>query len=74
MFACGVHPVRLDTFTRLRVWAMLAGLFLAGWYFGQLSQGIVPSTLLVMLATAVAGFEIVLFGQDLWLRRKGNHG
>ena len=66
--------MRLGTFTMLRVWAMLSGLFLAGWYFGELSQGVVPSSLLAMLVTAIGGFELFLFGQDMWLRRKGNHG
>ena len=74
MLSRGVHPVRLDNLARLRVWAMLTGLFVAGWYFGELSQDAVPSRMLVMFASAIAGFELFLFGQDIWLRRKGNHG
>ena len=64
-----------DSFSMLRVWAMLTGLFLAGWYFGELSQGVMPSSLLPMLITAIGGFELFHFAQDLWLRRRGdNHG
>ncbi|WP_156839265.1 hypothetical protein [Novosphingobium aquimarinum] len=57
-----------------RVWAMLTGLALAVLYFGAVYLGSQPSELLPMLVTAIGGFEMFLFGQDVWLKKKGRHG
>jgi hypothetical protein len=57
-----------------RVWAMLTGLALAVLYFGAAYLGLQPSEMLPMLVTAIGGFEMFLFGQDVWLKKKGRHG
>lgn len=62
------------TFDLMRVWAALTGLVLAVWYFGELYFEIKPSDLIPMLITAIGGFELFLYAQDLWLRRRGDHG
>ncbi|MDE8654163.1 hypothetical protein [Novosphingobium album (ex Liu et al. 2023)] len=61
-------------FDMTRVWAMLTGLLLAIGYFAALYLRAAPSDLLPMLVTAIGGFELFLFGQDVWLKRKGRHG
>lgn len=62
------------TFDYMRVWAVLTGLALAVWYFGALWLEAAPSPMLPMLITAIGGFEMFLFGQDLFLKRKRRHG
>ena len=57
-----------------RIWAMLTGLVLTAWYLGAVYLGFQPSELLPMLVTAIGGFEMFLFGQDVWLKKKGRHG
>ena len=61
----------LDT---TRLWAMVVGLVLAGWYFGEVQSGIEPSQVVPVLVAAIGGFELFLSGQDYWLKRKGKHG
>lgn len=65
---------KLNTVEMIRIWAALTGLFLVALYFGVLYAGGVPSPMIAMLATAIAGFEIFFFGQDQWLKRRGKHG
>ncbi|PEQ13378.1 hypothetical protein B2G71_08090 [Novosphingobium sp. PC22D] len=57
-----------------RVWAMLTGIALAVWYLGAVYLEFLPSEMLPMLVTAIGGFELFLFGQDVWLKKKGKHG
>jgi hypothetical protein len=57
-----------------RMWAMLTGLALTAWYFAALYLGFKTSDLLPMLVTAIGGFEMFLYGQDVWLKRKRKHG
>lgn len=57
-----------------RIWAMLTGLALTAWYLGAVYLGAQPHELLPMLVTAIGGFEMFLFGQDVWLKKKGRHG
>lgn len=64
----------MGTFDLMRIWAVLTGLVLVVWYFGELYLGIQPSPFLAMLVTAIGGFEMFLCGQDAWLRRKGRRG
>ncbi len=66
--------MKAPTFDYMRVWAALTGLALAVWYFGALWLEASPSPLLPMLITAIGGFEMFLFGQDLFLKRKRRHG
>ena len=62
------------TFDLMRVWAALTGLVLGIWYFGELYFEIRPTTLIPMLVTAIGGFELFLYAQDVWLRRRRRHG
>ncbi|MET1756220.1 hypothetical protein ABVV53_12250 [Novosphingobium sp. RD2P27] len=55
-----------------RIWAMLTGLVLAAWYFAATYLGFKASELLPMMVTAIGGFEMFLFAQDVWQQRK--HG
>jgi zinc transporter ZupT len=57
-----------------RMWAMLTGLALAVWYFAAVYLGFKASDLLPMLVTAIGGFEMFLYAQDVWLKRKRKHG
>lgn len=61
-------------FGMTRMWGMVTGVLLAVWYFGALYLEMKPSDLLPMLVTAIGGFELFLFSQDQWLKRKGKHG
>jgi Na+-translocating ferredoxin:NAD+ oxidoreductase RnfD subunit len=66
--------VKLGTLDLTRVWAAVTGLLLAAWFFGALYFGVMISPLVPMLITAIGGFELVLFGQDVWLKRRGENG
>ena len=57
-----------------RIWAMMTGLFLSASYFAALSLDFNVSELLPMLVTAIGGFELFLYSQDVWLKRKSKHG
>lgn len=70
----GVRGMKAQMFDMTRVWAMLTGLALAAWYFAALYLGFKSSDLLPMLVTAIGGFEMFLFAQDQWLKRKSKHG
>jgi hypothetical protein len=63
----------VGTFELMRVWAALTGVALALWYFGALYLGAKTTDLLPMLITGIGGFEMVLFAQDIWIKRK-RHG
>lgn len=60
----------VGTFELMRVWAALTGLGLAVWYFAELYLGMKPGELLPMLVTGIGGFELVLYGQDVWMKYK----
>jgi hypothetical protein len=66
--------MKAQMFDMTRIWAMLTGLALAAWYFAALYFGFKPSEMLPMLVTAIGGFEMFLYGQDVWLKRKSKHG
>lgn len=66
--------MKAGTFDLMRVWAALTGVALALWYFAALWLGAAPSDMLPMLITAIGGFELFLYSQDVWLRRKSRHG
>ena len=77
MLSRGVRPLKqLSLLDLLRVWAAVTGLLLAAWYFGALYLGArayaLPS--LPLLIAAIGGFELFLFSQDLWLKRRGENG
>jgi hypothetical protein len=63
----------VGTFELMRIWAALTGVALALWYFGALYLGGKMTDLLPMLITGIGGFEMVLFAQDIWIKRK-RHG
>jgi hypothetical protein len=66
--------MKVGTFDLMRVWAAMTGLVLALWYFGALWEGSVPSDKLPMLITAIGGFELFLFSQDIFLKKRQSHG
>ena len=72
MLSRGVRPLNRDTFDLMRVWAVMTGLALAGWFFMTLYLGGGTSELVPMLVAAIGGFELVLFVQDI--RRRRRHG
>lgn len=57
-------------FEMVRVWAALTGVVLALWGLLSLCFGVGHSDLVPMLATGIGGFELFLFAQDKWLRRR----
>jgi zinc transporter ZupT len=57
-----------------RIWAMVTGLVLAASYFVALFLDYRISELLPMLVTAIGGFELFLYSQQVWLKRKSKHG
>lgn len=73
MLSRGVYPVK-STFDLMRVWAALTGLVLATWYFGALYLGLKTTDTLPMLIAGIGGFELMLYAQDLWLKRGRQHG
>ena len=58
------HPIE-------RVWAAVTGLALVAWFFGAIYFGYYASPMLPLLVSAIGGFELFLFVQDIWLKRKG---
>lgn len=58
----------------LRVWAAVTGLVLVVAFFAAPWLGVRPSPMLPLLVAAIGGFELFLFSQDLWLKRRGGHG
>ena len=69
----GVYPVK-STFELMRVWAALTGLALAAWFFVALYMGVKMSDTLPMLVSGIGGFEMVLFAQDVWFKRRRQNG
>jgi hypothetical protein len=63
-----------STFELIRVWAAITGIVLAVFYFGCLWAGLKMTETVPMLVTAIGGFELVLYGQDIWLKRRARHG
>jgi hypothetical protein len=59
---------------QMRVWAVITGLGLVAWFFGALYFGRHPSPLLPMLGAAIGGFELFLYAQDIWLKRRRPNG
>ncbi len=75
MLSRGVHPLKqLSLLDSLRVWAAVTGLLLALGYFAVFFLADVTSQTLPLLITAIGGFEMFLYGQDLWLKRRSRHG
>lgn len=74
MLSRGVRPLNRSTFDLMRVWAAITGIALAVWYFVALYIGAHPSPALPMLVSAIGGFELFLYMQDVVLRRKRRHG
>ena len=66
--------MKLSMLDQLRVWAAVTGLVLVLWFFVSLYIGIKSSPTLPMLVSAIGGFELFLYAQDLWLKRKGTNG
>jgi hypothetical protein len=65
---------QLSLLDLLRVWAAVTGLLLVAGYFGALYLGVGASPMLPMLVSAIGGFELFLFTQDLWLKWRREHG
>ncbi|MFK4872100.1 MULTISPECIES: hypothetical protein [unclassified Novosphingobium] len=66
--------MKFNTLELTRIWAAVTGVALAVWYFAAVYLDLQPTALLPMLVTAIGGFELFLFGQDQWLKRRGKHG
>ena len=73
MLSRGVHPVK-TTFDLMRLWAVLTGLALAAWFFVAWYMGVKSPDTLPMLIAGIGGFEMVLYGQDIWFKRKRQNG
>ena len=58
----------------IRVWAALTGVLLTAAFFVGLYFGQQASPTLAMLVSAIGGFELFLFTQDMWLKRRRRHG
>lgn len=75
MLSCGVRPLKqLSLFDLMRVWAAVTGLVLVAGFFAAPYLGVVTSPLLPLLVAAIGGFELFLFSQDMWLKRRGTRG
>lgn len=66
--------MKAQMFDMTRMWAIVTGLVLSAWYFAALLLGLKVSDLLPMLLTAIGGFEMFLYSQDVWLKRKSRNG
>ena len=66
--------MKFNTLDLTRVWAAITGIALAVLYFGMLFEDERPTMVVPMLIVAIGGFELFLFGQDVWLKRRGKHG
>jgi hypothetical protein len=66
--------MRPSVFDLVRFWALLTGVALAAWYFVADYLDAVHSQMLPMLVTAIGGFELYLFGQDLWMKWRRSGG
>jgi len=65
---------QLSLFDLMRVWAAVTGLVLVAGFFAAPYLGVVTSPLLPLLVAAIGGFELFLFSQDMWLKRRGTRG
>lgn len=75
MLSRGVRPLnQLSIFDLMRVWAAVTGLVLVAGFFAAPYLGIVASPLLPLLVAAIGGFELFLFSQDIWLKRRRTRG
>ena len=73
MLSGGVYPVK-STFDLMRLWAILTGLALATWYFGELFLGAQPTETLPRLIAAIGGFELFHYAQDILIKRGRSNG
>ena len=62
------------TFDLMRLWAVLTGLALCAWFFLATYMGVKSSETLPMLISAIGGFEMVLYFQDLLIKRRRQNG
>ena len=75
MLSRGVRSLKqLSLLDSLRVWAAVTGVLLVLGYFGALWVDTKPSQTLPMLVAAIGGFELFLYAQDLWLKRRRQNG
>ncbi len=75
MLSRGVRPLKqLSLFDLMRVWAAVTGLVLVAGFFAAPYLGVVASPLVPLLVAAIGGFELFLFSQDMWLKRRGTRG
>lgn len=75
MLSRGVRPLnQLSVFDLMRVWAAVTGLLLVAGFFAAPFLGFVSSPLLPLLVAAIGGFELFLFSQDMWLKRRRTRG
>lgn len=65
--------MKTRTMDLMRLWALLTGVVLAGWYFGALAWAEPIPELLPMLIAGIGGFELFFYGQDA-ARRRRRHG
>jgi hypothetical protein len=65
-----VGHMQLNLLERTRILAALTGISLALAYFAMLWLDLAPGAVLPMLVTAIGGFELFLFSQDVWFKRR----
>jgi len=53
-----------------RLWAALTGLVLSAAFFASAYLGVKSTEMVPMLISGIGGFELVLFAQDVWFRRR----
>ena len=75
MLSRGVRPLsQLSVFDLMRVWAAVTGLLLVAGFFVAPYFGFASSPMLPLLIAAIGGFEMFLFSQDMWLKRRDTRG
>lgn len=61
----------LSQLDQVRVWAALTGLLLAMGHIAASWLDLASPPVLPLLISAIGGFELFLFTQDVWLKRGG---
>lgn len=63
--------MKQDPTRQLSILACVTGLLLAAVWFLALANGADTPDWMPMMIAAIGGFELFLFGQNVWLKRAG---
>jgi hypothetical protein len=63
--------VKQDQTRQLSILACVTGLVLIAMFFGATALHATAPDWLPMMISAIAGFEMFMFGQSIWLKRAG---